>query len=267
MSSWRFLGGSLCSGLRTCSFDCIRRIRRLLIPKGSSSSSSPRVSFDNLDVVREVEFEGRSEPILGFVEILGLETSTRDLLRDHVFRDVADEDTGVFCAGFEVTLLDGVARSSSSSSDVSSSSLAENCLFFPDELSVRIGFRTFGELPKFDRYPAAALVVFTPAPPFEIHFASFLGLSNSPCKLVPFHGTSPSSAAPPLSLRCFRTRLALSWRRRERSVSGPTVGRSISRMVAAFWDLARDLSRLYSARCRCVVNWWAMLRNSSSTMR
>lgn len=101
------------------------------------------------------------------------------------------------------------------------------------------------------------------------------GASRRPLRFVPAQGEPPFALSSRLALpswadstdRCLDSRLAWSRRRLASDVSGPTTGRSISRMAAPFLDLAMSLRRLYSARCRCVVKRCAVCSSSSSTMR
>lgn len=103
------------------------------------------------------------------------------------------------------------------------------------------------------------------------------GAFRRPRRFTPTQGESPvvwfPSWSPALASvaerteRCLESRLAWSRRFLASLVSGPKTGRSISRMAASFLDFAISLRRLYSARCRCVVNLCAVCSSSSSTIR
>lgn len=183
-------GVSLCSGLRNWTLDRCRRILRLVIPNGSSSSSSFSSLLSRDGPALTGVTRGRCVLGLGLGLSLELEAATAALgvPSGHVVeRDVAEESS-VRRAGLDIKLREGVDGSASLSSVVSSSILGSR-RFFTDENRC-CGSRGLGGLDRFDWKPAAALVVAVPAALVEIHFASFLGLSIKPCKPVGTRGIS-----------------------------------------------------------------------------
>ena len=187
MSLSEELAGAFSSVLRLCPLDLRRSDIRFVIPNMSSSSMSSWTSL-RLAVARAPSpgaVVGRLalDPDREVVSVVVF--SARGVLKAGrgAERDIAGLEVRAVRAAFVAGVREGVARSKSSPSSVSSSSAREICLFCPDE-GFEICFIRTGVI-FCESNPAEALVLAASARPAEIHLCSFLGLSIRPCRLEP----------------------------------------------------------------------------------